>query len=85
MLYLRWTEQDIADLGKFHNIAVLYTAIDTEGNVKKEIGLDKNGKVVHRAPSSSSNYGIFDNQRVIISSGQAKVSKEVFDNLWKEE
>lgn len=82
MLYLKWTEQDIADLDKFYEIAVLYTALDMDGNVKKEIGINNKGEVVHRAPSKTSRYGIFENQKVILSNDQKKVTKNIFDDLW---
>ena len=86
MLYLKWTNKDIAELEMFDEIVILYTAIDKEGNVHKEIGLDSEGKVVHKAPSNIGRfgkYGIFDNQKVILTDNIESITKETFESLWE--
>ncbi|MFH2043998.1 MAG: hypothetical protein ABIK92_02505 [Pseudomonadota bacterium] len=86
MFYLKWTEPDIADLGAFDKMVVLYTEIDNEGIVHKEIGLDNAGKVIHKSPSSHyryGEYGIFDNQKVALPNEKANLTKEEFDRLWE--
>lgn len=85
MIYIKWTEQDIAKLNAFDEISVLYTAIDSEGNVQKEIGLNNEGKAVHKSPSNNypyGKYGIFDNQKVILSNDNTNITEEEFENLW---
>ena len=86
MLYIKWTEQDIAELSAFDEIAILYTEIDNEGDVHKEIGLNNDGKLIHKSPSAGypyGEYGIFDNQKVAISDRRSNFSKEEFYKLWE--
>ncbi len=86
MLYIKWTEQDIAELSAFDKIYFLYTEIDDDGNVRKEIGIDNHGNIIHKSPSTKypyGEYGIFDNQKVAISDRKSDLSKDEFYKLWK--
>jgi len=88
MLYIRWTEQDIAELSAFSEITILYTEINDEGEVLKEIGLNNEGKIIHKSPSTGypyGEYGIFDNQKVAISGRKSNFSKDEFYQLWESE
>jgi hypothetical protein len=86
MNYCKWEDKDIEGLSSFSGTVILYTEIDKDGNVRREIGFDKEGEVVHRCPSEFfplGQYGIFDNQKVKISDFSSTISKEEFEKLWE--
>lgn len=83
--YLKWTQEDVTGLESFGGIKTLYTEIDDAGKVFREIGVNKEGKVVHKCPSAFhqyGQYGIFDNQRIKISNDKPSITKEEFEKLW---
>ena len=83
MFYIRWTEKEIVNLSKGEKWEEVLTEIDEDGNVKREIYLDKNGNVVHKAPTENDNYGIFDNQKVLISNLKNDLTQDEFEALWE--
>lgn len=86
MYYCKWTEDDIEKLSEDEGIIILYTEIDLDGSVRREIGLNKEGKVIHKCPSKLyryGTYGLFDNQKVIITGTRSLITKEEFEKLWK--
>jgi len=85
MFYLKWSRNDIDGLEQFNGIVTLLTEINKEGIVTKEIGLDKNNKIVHKFPSRNhtyGKYGIFDNQAVDIRNKNINFTKKEFDRVW---
>ena len=85
--YLKWTEEDVTGLHSFSGIKTLYIEIDDAGNVHREIGVNKEGKVVHKCPSAFhqyGQYGILDNQKVMISDFRSTITKEEFEKLWEQ-
>lgn len=87
MYYLKWTEENATGLSLFSGIKALYLEIDDSGNVHREIGVNKEGKVVHKCPSiihQYGQYGILDNQKVMISDLKSTIMKEEFEKLWEQ-
>lgn len=90
MHYRKWDERDIEGLYESEGILIVYTEIDNIGNVVGEIGLNDSGKVVHKFPSAlypRGTYGLFDNQRVDVSSlspTESSRQEKEFKKLWKE-
>ncbi len=86
MFYCKWNESNICGLNHNFGISILFTEIDDEGSVKREVGIDESNNVVHMFPSasfSSGVYGIFDNEKVDISSLRSDISKDDFERLWE--
>ena len=83
MFYIRWTETDIERLSKRTRIHILLTEIDSDGEVRREIGLDENLNVVHRSPTEAEPYGLFDNQLIEIAGPRNDLTKEEFEKLWR--
>jgi hypothetical protein len=60
--YIRWTRADIEELP----FAKLLTEISPVGVVLRELGLNGDHEIVHRAPTVT-NRGMFDNQVVSLA------------------
>ncbi len=87
MYYRKWTEDDLQGLKSIGGLVTLYTEIDSEGNVRRELGLDETGKVIHRFPSSlfpHGQYGLFDNQKVSVSGLTLSTARDEFERLWRQ-
>jgi hypothetical protein len=87
MYYLKWTEEGIEGLQSKDGIAVLFTEVGADGFVRREIGFDENGDVVHRCPGpvkyKYGGYGIFDLALIEVSSRESDLTKEEFEELWE--
>jgi hypothetical protein len=85
LYYCKWTENDVEGLRSSDGIVVLFAETNEEGDVLREIGVNEEGKIVHRFPSKFFRYGghgLFDNQNVLISESSPLVTKEEFEYLW---
>lgn len=83
MYYFKWTEKDIKGLNS-DGINCVYTEVNEKGQVLKEIGVDRDGKIVHRWPSSTSRlwkYGIFDLAQIDVSV-KTTLREETFNRMW---
>jgi hypothetical protein len=83
--YLKWTSIDILNLFSKSSINVLYTEVDSDGKVLREIGVDVKGIVVHKFPSDffpDGRYGFFDLQRIQTPLEENQLQKEAFEKLW---
>lgn len=84
MYYCKWAEDEVVPL-RLDDIVSLYTEIDSEGNVLRELGLNKDGQIVHKCPSGAykyGTYGLFDNVTVAITSSRSFITKDEFERLW---
>ena len=84
MRYFKWEETDVRGLN-IDGIACVYTEVDGDGWVVREIGIDFKGKIIHKWPSSDSRfgkYGIFDLAQ-IDSSNIETFSEEAFEKAWQ--
>ena len=80
-----WTSDDLSgieDLG----IQQVWTEIDEDGRVLREIGLGESGELAYVAPSDHSKHGrgLFDNQIVSLRAGRGDDPslKKRFESLW---
>lgn len=86
MYYYKWSEKEIQQLQSVGGMVNLYTEIDPDGNVRREIGLNQSGKVIHKFPSNlypNGRYGLFDNQKVIVTDRSSTIAKDEFEKLWE--
>lgn len=81
--YLVWTRSELDGL---HDLGIhrLFTEVSDSGAVEREVGVDSEGRIVHRSPSSKSRYGLFDNQLVEAESG-SELEPEAFEDYWSRE
>lgn len=80
MIYLKWT-QDEAEFPQ--SIRVVYTEVDAEGRVHREIGVDRSGAVVHKKPSAAypnGRDGFF--YRIDLPSVASSIAQAEFEKLW---
>jgi len=56
--------------------------VDSEGRVVREIGLNERQKLVHKSPTQSNPYGLFDNQVIETTNLRNDLTKEEFESLW---
>ncbi len=85
MHYFRWTSQEIKNLEEGTGIFVLLTEVDPDGKVIREVGLDAQGNVVHKCPSTSfrhGTYGLFDLLPVDISGWRDRITEADFQKYW---
>jgi hypothetical protein len=65
-------------------LAAVYTEVDERGNVVREIGLDRSGKVVYRKPSTDLGLGrdgLF--YLIDLPSSAAEIDEQTFNDLWR--
>ena len=81
MHYLRWTEHEIENL----EFSEIITEVDPNGHVRREIGLDEAGAVVHKYPSDQHSFGergLFDLAVIETSKLESNFEALEFDRLW---
>ena len=84
MNYLRWTVgKEITGRLSNRRLVDLYTEIDDSGRVSREVGVDGDGSVVYRAPSTYDPYGLFDNQVIEMVEPHNDITPEAFEQLWQ--
>lgn len=88
MYYCKWTEADVKGLRSSDGIVILYAEIGADNIVRREIGINESGEVVHKFPADLyryGKYGLFDNQRVVISDSSPLIPKEEFEQFWNKQ
>lgn len=78
MIYLKWTSNDLATL----EIEALYTEVDEDGWVQRELGIDDGGLVTHQLVPSDSRPGWFGLARLALPMLTSNVTKAEFESLW---
>ena len=79
MYYFRWTQCDLETL-RMH---ALYTEIDADGWVQREVGIAENGAIIHQAPSVAGERGLFDLARIATEILRSNISEAEFESLWE--
>lgn len=79
MLYLKWTVSELATL----DLGELYTEVDEDGWVQRELGVDYDGSVTHVLVPTTARPGWFGATRVAQATFGNRISKAEFDTLWK--
>jgi hypothetical protein len=85
MLYLKWTKKD-GDISILNlDICMLFTEVDENGRVTREIGLNNVNEVIYKCPSEMEQYGVFDLSRIEVHGKSNDISKEKFELLWEKQ
>jgi hypothetical protein len=79
MIYLKWTPADLATLEWW----ALYTEVDEDGWVCREVGVDHDGSVTYQLVPSSQAPGWFGLARLSFAMLQSNVSKAEFESVWR--
>ncbi len=79
MIYLKWTPNDLATL----DMGALYTEVDEDGWVQREVGVDFDGFAVHHLVPSEGDPGWFGNARLTQLMLDSNVTKAEFESVWR--
>ena len=78
MIYLKWTQSELATL----EMEALYTEVDEDGWVQREVGVCSEGLVVHQLTPSTARPGWFGLARLSLLMLNSNVSKMEFETYW---
>jgi hypothetical protein len=78
MFYLKWTQRDFESL----SMDALYTEVDADGWVQREVGLAPDGLVIHQLAVAGNQAGWFGLARLSSVMLNSNVSKDEFEALW---
>jgi hypothetical protein len=78
MIYLKWTQSDLVTL----EMEALYTEVDEDGWVQREVGVCSEGVVVHQLTPSTSRPGWFGLTRLSCVMLNSNVTKTEFEAFW---
>ena len=78
MIYLKWTPSDLATL----RVGALYTEIDEDGWVQRELGIGDDGLITHQLVPSDARPGWFGLARLSLIMLTSNVTKAEFESLW---
>jgi hypothetical protein len=78
MIYLKWTPSELATLPA----GALYTEVDEDGWVQRELGVGDDGLITHQLIPSDSRPGWFGLARLSLIMLTSNVTKAEFESLW---
>jgi len=78
MIYLKWTQSELATL----EMDALYTEVDEDGWVQREIGVCSDGLVIHQLTPSTVRPGWFGLARLSRLMLNSNVTKREFEAFW---
>lgn len=78
MIYLKWTPCELATLPA----GALYTEVDEDGWVQRELGVGEDGLITHQLVPSDSHPGWFGLARLSLVMLTSNVTKAEFESLW---
>ena len=78
MIYLKWTQSELATL----EMDALYTEVDEDGWVHREVGVSSDGFVVHQLTPSTVRPGWFGLARLSSLMLNSNVTKMEFEAFW---
>jgi hypothetical protein len=78
MFYLKWTRSELATLPA----GALYTEIDEDGWVQRELGVGDDGLITHQLVPSDQRPGWFGVARLSLLMLSSNVTKAEFESLW---
>jgi hypothetical protein len=79
MIYLKWTASELATL----EMRALYTEVDEDGWVQRELGIGFDGFVTHQLVPSHIRPGWFGNVRLATLMLTSNVTRAEFESLWR--
>ncbi len=78
MVYLKWTQYDLVTL----EMDALYTEVDDDGWVQRELGVTDEGAVVHQLTPNMQEPGWFGLCRLAVPHQSSGVSRAEFEAMW---
>ena len=81
MIYLKWTQSELASL-ELEALSALYTEVDEDGWVQREVGVCSRGRVVHQLTPSTNRPGWFGLARLSRLMLNSNVTKTEFEAFW---
>jgi hypothetical protein len=78
VIYLKWTSNELATL----DAGALYTEVDEDGWVQRELGIGGDGLVTHQCVTSDAEPGWFGLARLSLAMLDSNVTKAEFESLW---
>jgi len=78
MIYLKWTPSELATL----RAGALYTEIDEDGWVQRELGIGDDGLITHQLVPCDARPGWFGLARLSLIMLTSNVTKAEFESLW---
>jgi hypothetical protein len=78
MFYLKWTRSELATL----DMRALYTEVDEDGWVQREVGIGHNGIVSHQLTPTAGQPGWFGLARLSQLMLTSNVSRAEFESVW---
>ena len=79
MIYLKWTQSELVTL----DMNALYTEVDEDGWVQREVGVCSEGLVVHQLTPSTTRPGWFGLARLSGLMLNSNVTKTEFEAFWR--
>jgi hypothetical protein len=79
MIYVKWTQDDLATL----KMPALYTEVDEDGWVQRELLVDDDGTVADRLIPSTKCPGWFGLARLSAVMLESNVTRAEFESLWQ--
>ena len=79
MIYLKWTSAELATLRE----DALYTEVDEDGWVQREVAVTPEGTIVHRLVPSFEQPGWFGLARLAFPMLDGNVTRSEFERLWR--
>jgi len=79
MIYVKWTRDDLATL----KTPALYTEVDEDGWVQRELAVADDGTVAKQLIPSTAQPGWFGLARLSLVMLQSNVTKAEFETLWQ--
>jgi hypothetical protein len=79
MIYLKWTSAELATLRD----DALYTEIDEDGWVQREVALTPAGAVSHQAIPSLEQPGWFGLSRLSLPMLESNITRSEFERIWQ--
>lgn len=78
MIYLKWTPRELVTL----QVPALYTEVDEDGWVQREMGVSSDGRVAHQLIPNNTEPGWFGLTRLSLVMLTSNVTKAEFETLW---
>lgn len=78
MIYLKWTPNELATL----EVSALYTEIDEDGWVQRELGIAADGSIEHQLVPSVEQPGWFGLSRLSQVMLESNITRAEFESLW---
>jgi len=79
MIYLKWTSAELATLRE----DALYTEIDEDGWVQREVAVTPEGAISHQAVPSLEQPGWFGLSRLAMPMLESNITQVEFERVWR--